>query len=46
MIECNLDGHKDIFYNARFFAKHIIEQHPNHKDLVKWARMIYISTEK
>lgn len=38
MIECDLDGHKDIFYNTKAFAKHIISKHKNQKDFLKWAK--------
>ena len=32
MIECNLEGHKDIFYSVSAYIKHLRESHPNNKD--------------
>lgn len=41
MIECLIDGHKDIFYNERKYVLHLLKYHKQDvrvKLLIRWAK--------
>ena len=41
MIECLIDGHKDIFYNENKYAEHLLKYHKTDfrvKLLIRWAK--------